>query len=98
MPGQVAESEKIARSEEMRELSLQNKLKYRRSLMGRSQSVLIEKIREDGMAQGYGEHYVPVAVSAESLSPNTLCSVTVSGILQEDEPVLLGVAPPVPIP
>jgi threonylcarbamoyladenosine tRNA methylthiotransferase MtaB len=94
MPGQVSESEKIARSEEMRELSLQNKLKYRRSLMGRSQSVLIEKIREDGMAQGYGEHYVPVAVSAESLSPNTLCRVTVSGVLQEGEPVLLGVAAP----
>ena len=54
---QVPENVKTERSKEIRKISDENKLAYRKSLINKKQRVLIEKITEEGLAAGYGEHY-----------------------------------------
>ena len=61
MDGGVPHSEKTLRAKIIRDLSITNKRVYRESFVGKHQLLLIEKI-ENGVARGYGEHYLPVEV------------------------------------
>lgn len=61
MPDQVSEKEKKRRATAIRELSYTGKLQYRRQMEGTTQRLLVERV-QDGIAYGYTEHYVPVAV------------------------------------
>ncbi|MFW5844086.1 MAG: MiaB/RimO family radical SAM methylthiotransferase [Spirochaetota bacterium] len=97
MPGQVPEAVKAERSEGIRRLSEENKLVYRRRLIGRRQRVLLERVAEDGLsARGYGEHYAPVELRAAAgwnpklFRSNSFYNVVVDGIAEAEEPVLLG--------
>ncbi len=78
MEGQIPEKVKTERSRIIREVSLQNRLEYFRSMLGRSQEVLFEK-HGRAISMGYGEHYLPVAV-AEKFPPNTMARVLLTGI------------------
>lgn len=88
MPDHLPEKTKSERSEIIRMISEENKIKYRRSLIGKKQTVLIEKVQK-GVAKGYGEHYVPVRVEGE-VPENTFKTVTITGLSDESEPQLIG--------
>jgi threonylcarbamoyladenosine tRNA methylthiotransferase MtaB len=69
MPAQVPEAIKKERGKLVRDLGYEGKLRYRAKMAGKTQRLLVEQIR-DGYAQGYTEHYVPVAVEVPDLEHN----------------------------
>jgi tRNA A37 methylthiotransferase MiaB len=73
----------------MRKVSEENKRKYRSSLVGKTQAVLLEKIYETH-GTGYGEHYVPVEVRSQQLQRNQFRQVEITGIAEGEDPPLLG--------
>ena len=60
MKDQVGEKVKTERSEMIRKISESNRLSYMGSMLKKEQKVLVEKVDGQGMARGYGEHYLPV--------------------------------------
>jgi len=89
MPDQVPEKIKNERSEIMRLISLENKHRYRSGLIGKTQEVLVEKIRGEN-AWGHGELYVPVSFSSDDIKKNQVKKVLLTGILDGDDPELTG--------
>ncbi len=100
MEGQIAYREKVRRAEIVRNLSVANRQAYKDGLVGKRQTVLIEKI-ENGIARGYGELYVPIEVvitpaggsggGTTDAAVNTFMPVRVAGISPGDDPALKGV-------
>jgi threonylcarbamoyladenosine tRNA methylthiotransferase MtaB len=90
MPDHVSEKEKSRRSEILRNIANKSKTKYRKSLIGKSQTVLIETIDKQGYAKGYGEHYVPVLIKEKGLRRNEFYKVKISGMEITEEPLLIG--------
>jgi len=90
MPEQIAEKTKSERSEIIRKLADETKYNYRKSFIGKTQQVLVEKINKNGFATGYGEHYIPVVIKAEGLTKNAFYEVQITGIEAGEEPVLSG--------
>ncbi len=90
MPEQIPEKEKTRRSEIIRRLSDEMKTEYRRSFVGKEQTVLVEQFDAQGFATGYGEHYVPVVIKQKGLKHNHFYTVTLDGVEMRDEPVLTG--------
>jgi threonylcarbamoyladenosine tRNA methylthiotransferase MtaB len=80
MPDQVSEKVKQQRSAVIRNLALENKQNYRNLFIGRQQRVLVEKVSGTNMAQGYGQHYVPVEFKATKTGTNYFQQVTVKNI------------------
>ncbi len=80
MPDQVPAKIKAKRSRIVRTISERNMIKYRKSLIGKQQTVLIEKILKDGRAKGYGEHYVPVWLEKGNYKTNTFRKTKLTGI------------------
>lgn len=70
MPEQVPEKVKNERSLLIRGLAEENKLRYRRQFIGLEQTVLVEKVSPDGMAKGYGQHYIPVEFNTGKTGTN----------------------------
>jgi threonylcarbamoyladenosine tRNA methylthiotransferase MtaB len=60
MPDQVDEKIKKERSEVIRKLSEENQQNYYSGFIGRTQIVLVEKVSRQGIAKGFGEHYLPI--------------------------------------
>ena len=87
---QIPEKVKSVRSEKIRNIAEQNKLEYRKSLIGKTARILVEKINEDGIASGYSEHYVPVRISKPGLKKNTFYTVKLIDVILGDDSVLLG--------
>lgn len=77
MPDQVDEKTKRKRSEIMRQLSEDNRLRYYSGFPGKIQCVLVEKVARNGLAKGFGEHYVPVEFRPEKEGNNYLAQVLV---------------------
>ncbi len=90
MPEQLPEKEKTRRSEIIRNLSDKMKLDYRKSFVGKEQTVLVEQFDKRGFATGYGEHYVPVVIRQKGLEKNKFYTVLLDAIEMQDEPVLSG--------
>jgi threonylcarbamoyladenosine tRNA methylthiotransferase MtaB len=90
LPDQIPEVIKHERSEIIRKLSDNNKLTYRRSLINKTQQVLIERITPDGLAGGYGECYVPVKIKDSGCERNTFITVHITGIDNEKSMILEG--------
>jgi threonylcarbamoyladenosine tRNA methylthiotransferase MtaB len=91
MPDQVPEKVKNMRSVAIREIARRNKLRYRLSLVGKNQKVLVERISGDGMASGYGEHYVPVTFQANAHTRvREFRDVLITGLGEGDDPSLSG--------
>jgi threonylcarbamoyladenosine tRNA methylthiotransferase MtaB len=89
MPEQVPEQLKNERSEVIRRISGENKLRYRRSLIGKTQEVLVEKVRGK-QGRGYGELYVPVTFRSGDMKNNLLKTVLLTGINEGEDPELTG--------
>ena len=66
LENQVGEKIKNQRSLKVRDLSVENKMRYFNSFIGQTQEVLIEKITQ-GIANGYGQNYIP-AVTTKKLA------------------------------
>lgn len=89
MGGQVPEEVKNRRSGIIRQISGENKRRYRSSLIGKTQAVLLEKTNKN-QGSGYGELYVPVKVRAERLQRNQLLKVKITDIAGGEDPPLYG--------
>ena len=86
MPNQVPEKVKAERSEVMRQISLENKIKYFESMQSKTQRMLIERIDSRGVARGYGEHYVPILLNNPSTDKNSFINIKLGEIAhREDE-------------
>lgn len=89
MPNHIPEAEKTRRSETIRQIGEEEKQRYRRSLIGEIQTVLVEKIIQ-GIASGYGQNYVPVKFRSTSAVRNTFVKVKLTGLETGDDPALFG--------
>ncbi|MCZ4694861.1 tRNA (N(6)-L-threonylcarbamoyladenosine(37)-C(2))-methylthiotransferase MtaB [Ancylomarina euxinus] len=89
MENQVPEKVKTERSEVLRGIAEESKLKYRSQFIGQTQRVLVETINGN-TAKGYGEHYIPVQFEAEDLKENTFYNVSIKAIVEEKDGLLLG--------
>lgn len=89
-PEHVPENVKAERSKKIREISDENKLAYRKSIITKTQRVLVEKITKEGQAMGYGENYVPVIFNSEDCIINSFKMVRISGITEANNMVLNG--------
>ncbi|MBL7110582.1 MAG: tRNA (N(6)-L-threonylcarbamoyladenosine(37)-C(2))-methylthiotransferase MtaB [Bacteroidales bacterium] len=89
MPGQVPYKIKNERSEIIRKISEENKRSYRSSLIGKTQTVLVEKVNGNS-GLGYGELYVPVEFTHPGMKNNMLQEVKLTGIHEGEDPVLIG--------
>jgi len=91
MPNQIPERIKTERSAIIRNLAEKHKNKYRSSLIGKTQNVLVEKIDESGFANGYGEYYVPIKFKAiNKTKHNDLAKVKIIDIEEREDPNLIG--------
>jgi threonylcarbamoyladenosine tRNA methylthiotransferase MtaB len=89
MEDQLEERVKADRSEQIRELSEANRIRYMQSMTGKTQRVLVEKVDGQGMARGYGEHYLPVRFPGKGSSRNRFVNVVLERVEWEDPPILL---------
>jgi threonylcarbamoyladenosine tRNA methylthiotransferase MtaB len=77
-----------ARSEKIRRISEGMRIEYMQRMIGKKQRVLVERINEDGIAGGYGEHYLPVIFKTAIRETNRFADLVLQEIHQENEPVL----------
>jgi len=89
MPDQVPEKVKSERSEVIRLIGEDNKRQYRSSLIGTTEQVLVEKTGQ-GMARGYGEHYVPISFPSGQAEKNSIYPITIKRIKVGADPDLSG--------
>lgn len=75
----VSEKVKNERSLRVRELSEENKKQFLTSFIGKTQEVLVEKITQ-GIANGYGQHYIPVRFKASGAQKNSVHSINLTEI------------------
>ena len=90
MPDQIPEKTKTQRSAIVREIAEKNKRKYRSSFIDKQQKVLVEKI-ENGIASGYGEHYIPIKFKAnKNTRTNEFSLVKIINIEKGEDMGLIG--------
>jgi len=90
MPEQVPEKIKSERSSIVRDIAENNKRKYRSSFIGKTQSVLVEKINSKGIASGYGEFYLPVKFKIDKDTRlKDFRNVEIIGIEDKEDPSIL---------
>ncbi|MCB8995630.1 MAG: tRNA (N(6)-L-threonylcarbamoyladenosine(37)-C(2))-methylthiotransferase MtaB [Bacteroidales bacterium] len=80
MENQVSAREKSARSAMVREISDFNKEAYYKSMLGKTQRVLVEKVRRGNLANGYGENYLPVTFADASATRNSFVDVKLESV------------------
>jgi threonylcarbamoyladenosine tRNA methylthiotransferase MtaB len=85
MPNQVPDKIKTERSSIIRQISAENKKRYFEQMLGKSQKMLIERISADGIAQGYGENYIPMRLKNKDLEKNTFVNVVVDSIIEKGD-------------
>jgi tRNA A37 methylthiotransferase MiaB len=91
MEEQIPSKVKNDRSIMVRNVAVENKLKYRKLFTGLSQTVLVESVN-DGIAKGYGENYVPVEFNCIRPEKNFFQTVTIKNITSANKDyVLLGI-------
>jgi len=83
MTDQIPQKLKAERSMIIRAISEENKINYRKMMLGKSQRVLVEKYNIEGLAKGYGENYIPVAFKTDVTSNNYFSYVLLKDILPE---------------
>ena len=86
---QIEERIKAERSEIIRQISEENRLDYMSSMVGKTERILIEKVNAKGMAQGYGEHYLPIQFSAPLRIKNIFQDVVLEKVNPADPPLII---------
>lgn len=89
MSNQIDERIKTHRSEVLRKIAEESKFSYRKSFIGKEQTVLVEKTL-DSIANGYGEHYIPIEFRGENILSNHFYKVLITGIQDGEDPKLIG--------
>jgi threonylcarbamoyladenosine tRNA methylthiotransferase MtaB len=91
MPDQITEKVKNERSMIIRSISEENKRIYRAGLIGKEQTVLVEKYNpRTHVARGYGEHYVPVEFKSHQDVHNQFVKVRLKNLSPGNDPSLVG--------
>lgn len=91
MENQVEEKIKQERSHLIRNISDNNKRAYRNSMIGKMQTVLVEKFNpKTHMAKGYGQHYIPVEFHSSADLHNRFTLVKLESLGPGSDPVLRG--------
>jgi len=90
MEDQLEEGIKSERSEMVRRLSDENRIRFMESMLGKQQRVLVEKVDGRGMARGYGEHYLPVRFPARDSTRNRFEQVVLDRVDASGPPVMKG--------
>ncbi len=73
LPGQVSAPVSARRSKAMQDLAERMAAAFHLSLMGREQSILVESLTQQGVAEGYTAAYVPVRIEpATGLEPGQI--------------------------
>jgi threonylcarbamoyladenosine tRNA methylthiotransferase MtaB len=90
MENQLEEGIKSERSEMVRRLSADNRIRYMESMVGKQQRVLVEKVDGCGMARGYGEPYLPVRFPTRDSLRNRFEQVVLERVDAADPPVMKG--------
>ena len=91
MAEQVPEAVKQHRSQVIRNISVENKKSYRLSMLGKKQTVLVEKYNsKTKLAKGYGEHYIPVEFHSESNPHNQFVRVQLESLSGGNDPIVKG--------
>jgi threonylcarbamoyladenosine tRNA methylthiotransferase MtaB len=85
MEEQIGEKIKNQRSEVIRKISEENKRNYYKSMIGKQQRMLVERIGGDGVARGYGENYIPIRLKAAGLEKNQFVGVEITGLHEAKE-------------
>ena len=80
MADQIPEKIKSERSRIIRQIADHNKLKYRTSLLGLNQKVLVEKINNKVLARGLCELYVPVEFFGKNIRENEFALVKLESV------------------
>lgn len=81
MPGHIERATKSARAARLREISAANRRTYRSAMLGRRGRLLVERT-ENGVCEGYTEHYIPVRIAAPA-ARNTFINVTLRRIIED---------------
>jgi len=89
MDNHIPEKIKQERSLIIRDISSENKLRYMQLFLDRQQTVLVEKTNKNGMAKGYGEHYVPVEFRTTQTGTNYFRTVEIKSIAKTSEDYIL---------
>lgn len=89
LPDHIPEKIRQERSRVIRDLALELKLKYRKSFLGKQQTVLVEKVNRQGLAKGYGEHYIPVEFPVSDSDTNYFRKVSITQITGPDNDFIL---------
>ncbi len=88
MSDKIPDKIKNERSEIIRNLSEMQKVEYRKSMIGQTQMLLVEKSGSE-YATGYNEYFVPVKVFGDKLERNKIYKVNITGIENLEDPSLL---------
>ncbi len=91
MTDHIAEKEKNRRSAIIRAISEENRLKYIQRMIGHKQRLLVERVGGDGIARGYGEHYIPLRLKMKSLEKNQFVDVQITDVYKSKEPAAIAV-------
>ena len=90
LPEHIPEKVKNERSALVRQISIENKRRFRNSLIGSEQTVLVERFNpRSSVAKGYGELFVPVEFLADRDSHNKCYKVKLLSLNEGDDPVLI---------
>jgi threonylcarbamoyladenosine tRNA methylthiotransferase MtaB len=91
MAEQVTEAVKQERSRIIRNISEENKRKYRLQMVGKEQIVLVEKFNpRTSHAKGYGQHYLPVEFRSTENQYNQFVKVRLDSLGTGSDPVIQG--------
>jgi threonylcarbamoyladenosine tRNA methylthiotransferase MtaB len=94
MTEQLPEPIKQERSRIIRNISDENKKKYRESMLGKEQTVLVERFNpKTGIAKGYGEHYIPVEFRVSDNRHNQFVKVKLESLMDGTDPVVKAILP-----
>jgi tRNA-2-methylthio-N6-dimethylallyladenosine synthase len=88
MAEQVPEAIKQERSKIIHSISEENKRIYRHSMLGKEQIVLVEKYNsKNGLAKGYGQHYIPVEFKSAANPHNQFIRVKLESLNPGTDPI-----------
>ncbi len=83
MPGRITGAELDARLEQMKSIKTESAGKFAESLIGRTETVLVETKRPNGICEGWSGNYVKVRFSGADKELRSLVKVRMRKILQD---------------
>lgn len=89
MPEQIDDKTKQLRSEQLRTIAEENKIKYFKTFIGKTEKVLVEKHIGNNLYMGYGQHYIPIIFKSVYNLKNQFIDVNIEGFDNESDKIRL---------